>query len=181
MKSASSLKRLPDKVFPPSHRRRLLKRKTFYRPFDGGDIGYVYAACKRGAVLRGIEPGLAPAEFKEAFFQRIAAHRAVGGDILTVIGHMPLGLFEINAAVDEGINPQAAPHAIWFPEASQRNKLEAWVRLLEQLRFAAIVIVPEAEWRFFDHIKQYGVLRTVGRFKAYLADGSDAKIYQGNG
>lgn len=157
-----------------------------HRPFDGGDIKFLYAAYKRQAKLNWIPDDLPPAEFRDAVFTRIAEHRAMGGDILTMIGHtslgeIPLGIMEVNVTVADHIRPQAVPHALWFPEASPRNKIESTVRFLDQLRqsFAVMIVAAEANWMFFNRVCQYGVLRPVGKLRNYHADGSDAMFYQG--
>ena len=116
----------------------------------------------------------------------MAFHRDAGGDFITLIcrtskGLIPVGLIEVNVTIAPDIRPQAIPHALWFPEASPRNKLESVVRFLEHLRkgFTVLLVEQEANWRFFGKVCQYGVLRPVGKLRNYFSDGSDAMFYQG--
>lgn len=92
------------------------------------------------------------------------------------MGSLPVGL-----VVQMTNGHYAEPHVIWFPEASSRNRLELALAFLVELKrhYKVLLWVREANWKFYDHLCKYGVIRTVGKFRAYYPDGENAYLFQG--
>lgn len=127
-----------------------------------------------------------PDEFREHIANLVAAVLDRGGDVYALVGNTPHGTIPVGvAAVDVMTGPnvrkQAMPHAWWFPEASPRNRVECSLRFLVDLKKEQnlLVIAEGANWRFFNHLCKYGVIRPIGKYWSYLEGGGDAMLYQG--
>ena len=133
------------------------------------------------ALLERLPPGLAPGPFKERFLAFIGSVLAKGGEIYVLMASD--GKAERpGAIVTAFVNaPYCEPHCYWFPEATPRNRLELALRFLIDMkaRYKLLVWVKPADWKFYDHICKYGVLRTVGKLRDFYPDGSDAFLFQG--
>ena len=126
-----------------------------------------------------------PDEFREHLAARVAVLMEKGGDAYTLLGRTPAGLIPVGVITTEimeasGIRRQIWPHAIWFPEASARNRVECWIRILLDLKKQGnvMVVAGEANWRFFRHLCKYGVMRPLGKIWGHLDNGKDAMMYQ---
>lgn len=128
---------------------------------------YLYAAWRLGAKpLDTIQADSTPEAFTEAFTEHVAARFQTAYTLIAT----PPGKDTMPVGVVFGIAPwHGEPVMIigdflWFPWASKRNKLEAAVHLLNQMRKQYTVFgfcEPEAI-RFFEHICRYGVARRAG-------------------
>ena len=98
----------------------------------------------------------------------------------TPLGRIPVGFLVIEFRVMPDTKRQAWPEPLWFPEASPRNKLELMLRLLLDLKKEHLVLVlaKPASWTLLRHLCDFGVMRPVGKIRAYWADGADAMQYQ---
>lgn len=123
-----------------------------------------------------LEPGMEMEAFKDALGQILAAFNAHyflmaknGGE------SKPVGFI---GAVDNGYRME--PHALWFPWATDRNRLESWLNFLNKIRVTrlAIVIVPEKELNIYKHLERYGVIQRRGTIIRFFEDGQSAAIYQ---
>lgn len=75
---------------------------------------------------------------------------------------------------------RAYPHAVWFPEASPRLRLEIGLKFLVQLKENNLVLIyaKDETVRYFRHMCRYGVLKAVGKIQSYHAKGDDAMLFQ---
>ncbi len=107
-------------------------------------------------------------------------------DVKTMIGvrhglPTPVGI----AAVEKpGMKIQ--PHAIWFPWASPRNKVESASQYLNEIRrqrgpngrfYKALIWAPEKTWTFFEHMMRRGILKRSGKVENWFDDGSTAMLF----
>ena len=106
----------------------------------------------------------------------LLAFRSTGGEFKTFIGQTDHGMIPVGFATSAPFQNRNWVHAFWFPEASPRNKLELWVRLLVASERVAVVSPPPFV-PFYRQICHYGVLRPVGKFRG-LYDGEDGMLYE---
>lgn len=96
----------------------------------------------------------------------------------TLNGKIPVALISI--AYDAH---RAYPHAVFFPEATDRLRLEIGVKFLIELKKQNLVLIDsrEATTGYFRHLCRYGLLRAVGKIRDYYAKGEDAMWFQSRG
>jgi len=87
----------------------------------------------------------------------------------------PVGMMSV---IDGGYRIE--PHALWFPWASSRNKLESFLNFFNKIRVTrlAILYIPEKEIRIFQHLERYGVIQRRGTISRFFEDGQFAAIFQ---
>ena len=152
--------------------KRTLKRKTEFRPLAEEDFRYLFVTYKDGGLASlgkdfG-EPVMEPAEFREALGDEIIENYDGAWTLLaeTKRGFMPVGVV---LGFFSHRDPAKAPFMIvgdmlWFPWASDRNKVETAVGFFHAVRDE----VPFVEYanletkKFFETIAKHGVMRRVG-------------------
>lgn len=164
-------------------RNRLLRRKGGYEIFTSDHMAYLWAGYREGSLAW--EQGLKPQQFRQLVEDLTAAVIQGGGDVYTMMGQtprgrIPVGIMTTDKVEGPEIKPIYHPHAFWFSWASPRNKLECAAKFLIDLKKNGnIEIRSDARyWPFFQQLCNYGILRPVGKFRAYLADGRDVMVYQ---
>lgn len=83
----------------------------------------------------------------------------------------------------------AAPHVVWFPEASPRNRLELGLKLFMSLKKQHLVLInivsrkgeKSADVRFHEHLCKYGVLRRVGTIRDRYGANVNSVLFQSVG
>jgi hypothetical protein len=170
---------------PHSYKRsRALRRGCSFEPANSTHIRWLWAAYKTGAFPPDgrIPPGLDAAEFRNLIEQLLVELISGGNDafILKECSGKPIGLMTVWRVLNPIFAPQFHPHVNWFNWATPRNKLECVLEFLIAMKRDAIgIIVAEPEyWPFFGHICHYGVLRRVGTYRGYWADGRDGGIFE---
>jgi hypothetical protein len=146
---------------------------------DADDMKYLYAAWRLGAKpLDKIQSDNAPEAFTAAFHDHVAIRYHVAYTLIAT----PPGKSTMPVGVVFGVKPFYQEPVmwigdfLWFPWASKRNKLEAAVHFLNQMRKENAIIgfaEPEAI-PFFEHICRYGVLRRAGTFFDIFSEGPRA-------
>jgi len=183
---------LPPRRKPDSLKRALpLKRKYRFEPLSEGHLKYCWAAYRRGGFANLIDADLDATEFTSRFLSVAGQFSMQGGELVAVLGptpkgDIPIAIVAINYDGGERRYPIAFPHVEWFPEASDRNKVEAGVRFFLELkrRKTAIVLARHErdketrETRYFNHLCKYGLLRPVGHLRDHFAEGVNAMIYE---
>lgn len=195
VKSKPVRKRLPRKLKvvpvkrtkPNSLKRgRLLKRKGVkFEPFTHDDIKFAWAAYKRGALdtVGDLDKDMDASAFSAWLIERVSPVVQGGGDAVTMLantpehGEIPVGLAMIS--YHGGI---AWPHALWFPDASARNKLEVGLAFFIELKKNAKVLITSdrGDEPYFLHLCKYGVLRKVGKLHEWF-DPAHATLFQSVG
>lgn len=139
----------------------------------------MWAAYRRGS-LEDIKQGLSAEEFKIAAFKYINAVRyeidgVRQGDLWAVVMDIPIGVVGVH--FDGNV---AFPHVSWFPEASPRNKVEAGVMFIDQLKKEYLVLItgPEGNAPYWRHLAKYGLLRGVGKIRDFYGKGEGAMMFQ---
>lgn len=152
------------------------------RATDADDMKYLYAAWRLGAApLRAIEADNTPEAFTEAFAEHIASRFQVAYTLLATPPNrdtMPVGVvFGILPFYQQPV--MWFGDFLWFPWASPRNKLEAAVHFLNQMRkqYAMIGFSEPSAIPFFEHICRYGVARRAGTVFDVFEEGPRA-VYQ---
>ena len=107
-------------------------------------------------------------------------------DVKTMVGPRngvpcPMGI-----AVVEEPGSRLQPHAVWFPWASSRNKIECAAHYLNEMRrqrdprgkfYKALILAPEKTWTFFEHMMRRGILKRCGKLDNWFDDGSPAMLF----
>lgn len=176
---------LPEPKKPKTYlRKRALKRKPGYEPFSDSHIKYVWAAYRRG-FLEDIEPGLSAEEFRLRLLGWARQIIETNGDVFvltgkTPFGEIPVGIVSFKCEAPPSANQQFQPHVDWLPEASPRNRLECAMKFLIDMKKDGIVLLVarEKDWKFFERLCNYGVLRPVGKIRGYYSDGTAAMLFQ---
>lgn len=159
---------------------RLLRRDGEVRPVDSDDFKYLWAAYRSGDFDLPVPEGLEAKDFDAVVLSVMAGFddwRIVTAP--TKRGVIPVGLFG-GQVMDDRKN--LSSHVLWFPWASERNKLEAMVRYLANMRHDFIILAKASfDFRdFFNHVCRYGVLRRVGTINGWF-DGEPCALYQSQG
>jgi hypothetical protein len=148
-------------------------------------IPYAWAACRRGAFdgKAGFASSLDPTEFDRVWRERINQFINSGGEVVVPMAKVrgeliPVGMISI--AYQEN---RAYPHAIWFPEASARIRLEIGVKFIVELKKTHLVLITAEmpDIHYFRHLSRYGLLKAVGKIQGYTATGDDVMMFQSAG
>ena len=113
------------------------------------------------------------------------AELIAGGEAIAMFGNtpkhgeIPVGLAVVRYHDEDKV---AWPHAVWFPEASARNKMEITVAFLVQLKKSAEVLITSEEKNklYFKHLCKYGVIRRVGKLHEWFG-GEGRMLFQSVG
>lgn len=148
-------------------------------------LRYLYRAYKRGELPDFPLPGdLGPAEFQSHILTVFQALADRGGELFVFINlhDEPIGLVGVQrqSIYDR---TRAFPHAVWFQEGTARQRLECGLRFLLSLKKTSLVVIEakEPNWRYFEHLCKYGLLRRVGTLRDAYGSGGRTAIYQGVG
>lgn len=134
------------------------------------DFRWLWAAYKKGG-MDGIPPDLDMDQFIAAAY----GHLEKFTEQFIVETDRPIGVI---VTLTDGYKFE--PHAIWFPWASPRNKLEGSLKFLgtERKDRLGIIYMDIEEKRFLVQLTRYGVLRRVGTVKSFFEPGRDAVFFQ---
>lgn len=153
----------------------------------GDDAPYFWVAYRMGAFESLGEPfddrdALDGEAFAQAFDAHWTANYQVGLVLLAEVpekGRIPVGVF-FAAEVDPAAPLYASRAMLWFPWATPRNRLEAFVHLLDRLRADVTVLLrPErADERFVSVLARYAVVRPIGKAYEVRADQEETLLYQ---
>ena len=162
-----------------------LKRDPQVEQLNEEHFRFLWAAYRRDCFTGNIVAGLDRDGFIDAFSEAIGDLLRTGGEGYVMVAQTPLGRIPVGFLVIEfrgspDMKRQAWPEPLWFPEASPRNKLELMLRVMLDLKKEHLVLVlaKPASWTFLRHLCDFGVMRAVGKIRAYWADGADAMQYQ---
>ena len=167
--------------------KKTLSRKTHFRPTEKEDVQYAWAAYKSG-MLESMGPpfdgeDMAPETFQAEFEAQldVVYHAAWTLFAETGNGYLPSGLvlgFWSHPDPNYGRFMNIGD-MIWFPWASDRNKIEMAVRFFNDIRKE----VPMVEYakmddkRFFETIAKHGIMRRVGTMHN-IYDGAPAAVFE---
>lgn len=134
----------------------------------------MWAAYKRDS-LGDIKRGLSPEQFHKHALDYAGLMRDSNSDLWIIQTDIPIGIVGVH--FDGNL---AFPHVSWFPEASSRNKIEAGVLFLSELKKAYLVIItgPEKFSPYWRHLAKYGLLRAVGKIRDFYGKGDHAMMFQ---
>lgn len=190
LRSQPQRPRKPDSL----KRSRALKRKYMFEPLAEGHLKYCWAAYRRGCFDYLVAPGLEATEFTNRFLNMAAGVVSRGGEIVVCIGptpngEIPIAVVAINYDGFDLPYPAAFPHAEWFPEASDRNKIEAGLQFFLKLKETkrGVILVRHTrgkktpEVRYYEHLAKYGIVRPVGHMRDYYEPGVSAMIFETTG
>jgi len=161
-------------------RSRALRRKGFeFQPFDSEHIPYAWAAYKRGCFK---EVGDIPEDMDASAFSAWIVNWiwASQFEAVTFLAKTPdHGVIPVGIVVIQYLGQIALPHAVWFNEASARNRVETSLAFLVELkkRFDVLITARGKNRRFFLHLCDYGVLRKVGLLKEWV-EGESTTLFQ---
>lgn len=152
--------------------KRTLKRKTHFRPLEEEDIQYIWVAYKSGRLETMGPPfdsdDLSPDEFKQEFLAQVEVvyHGAWTLFAETKRGYLPSGLvlgFWSHADPRFGVFMNVGD-MIWFPWATDRNKVEMAVNFFNEIRkdISMVEYAKLDDKKFFETIAKHGVMRRVG-------------------
>lgn len=163
------------------------------QPIDD-DAKWAFAAYRKGA-FEGIPEGLNGDDFKgalRAWLGTVASPGLPAYETHVLVAHHDLGEQTPIGFVVMGLDGyKAYPAVIWFPWASNRNRLEGVVRWLHEGRKRLMPVievkngpaVPRAphglDRRFMDWMGRYGIVRPVGALSDWWGPGQHGFVYQG--
>lgn len=104
-----------------------------------------------------------------------------GGEVVAMMGkHAVYGEIPLGVATLEYRGKIAYPHAVWFPDASARDRLEIGLAFFIELKknHMGWVTAEAKDEKYFNHLGKYGVVRKVGKLRDYFSDGVHATLYQ---
>lgn len=162
-------------------RTRTLGRGADFHIASLEDNAWLWVAYVKGG-FHSLPRGMAKSELMTALADRYAGASEVY--ILTAKSKEagrngsldPVGLV---ATLSDGYTVR--PKVEWFPMSSNRNKIEAtlkWLHEMRKTRMPVFHVTPEDQ-PFFAHMCRYGVARLIGQVKNHTAPGVDAWEYQG--
>ncbi len=143
---------------------------------DADDIKYLYAAWRLGGTPLQAIVADSPEAFESAFTEHVALRYNVAYTMIAA----PPGREPMPVGVVFGIRPFYGEKVLWigdflwFSWSSTRNKLEAAVHFLNQLRRDGWTVLGFAEPEaipFFEHICRYGVARRAGTVFDMIGEG----------
>lgn len=135
---------------------RTLKRRPVYRDFEEGDLKYLWVAYKKG--LMDIKEDLSPKDFDEAMINIVDSEYEFGWTFME--GKTPVGF-----AFGSVAGPLVLLRDLtWLPNASNRNKIEHIVNLLNDMRKRMKIIFysKENDKDYYAYIARHGIIRRVG-------------------
>lgn len=173
-KSVSGSKRRKPRL----KRSRLLKRKGInFKLISDEDFRYLWAGYRRGVFenLPDFKEELTAEEFSNRMADNIKVVKNHGGMVWIVVKEIPIGVVSVAPMFK-----YSEPHVTWFPEATSRDKIQASVMFLTELKeqVSFLITAREADRTFFDHLCKYGLMRTVGKLRDHFEKGEHAMLFQ---
>ena len=123
---------------------------------------------------------------KENFTERMVDLIVNFADVKTMMAPRHGVPSPVGIAIVERGGSRIQPHAIWFPWATVRNKIESAAHYLSELRrqrdpngrfYKGLIWAPEATWTFFEHMMRRGILKRCGKVENWFYDGSPAMLF----
>jgi len=145
----------------------------------------LWAAYRVGA-LPFLPADIMPEEFPLTMLEYVAQAFKQGVELAVLENNAgrAIGLMVMRYSPVSATRRIGHPDPIWFPWATTRNKLEVSVRLMVDVkaRLPMFKAVPKDEkWngdRLLEHLRRYGLVRPIGMFWRYYADGKDGVFWQ---
>lgn len=137
------------------------------------DLQWLFAAYKKDGFGPMFAPDMTAAEFRDeatAFLQR-QQHSWL------IVAPSTRGPIPVALVFGSSEGHRLFPHAIWFPWATARNRLEGTVAYLhEATEQGMLVIIPSGKTflPFFTKLMRYGILKRVGVIPGWFADNATA-------
>ncbi len=159
--------------------KHLEDRGISYEAVEYRHFPYIWAAAKRGVFDIG---DVSADEFKGELSRFLADLVEKGGEGWIGIARKGDKDIPICLCLIEYQQNRAYPKLWWFPEASDRNKIELSVMFLIELKQKFLVLIPaeeavDREVAHFLHLCKYGLLRKVGTIREYFPGGK-AVLFQ---
>lgn len=162
-------------------RSTVLKRGCSYALLTEQHFKYIWAAYKRGADLSslGIGPDLKADEFRNILTEKTITFIRSGAELYVLEGKTVFGIIPIGLVAARFEGHIASPEAVFFPDASPRNIFECSIKFLVDLKKTHKIVFASkpVNWRFYNHICKYGVIRRFGTCKGYYRT-EDAGFYE---
>jgi len=138
---------------------------------------WLYAAYRKGAFEA--PPEMDPATFSEW----VMAELEKVGEAFILTSPMEGEDRPVAVVLARFSDHRMEPHVWWFPWSTDRNKIECAVKFLNTMRTTNLILIAaeEVDWRFYDHLLRYGMMKMVGKIQDYFGEGNDAKFYQTRG
>jgi hypothetical protein len=139
----------------------------------------MFAAYQKGA-FNDIEPGLSFNTFADFIIHEFGQTEMYVGIAPNSESRehteIPVGIF----IVTRWHNTLGEPHTFWFPWATPRNKIEVTLKFLTEMRrdMTLLLFVREEFVKFFDRMKEYGVVRHCCKLQKIYPDGTGGRLYQ---
>lgn len=165
--------------------KKTLARRLEFRPIERDDLRYVWAAYKKGYLASMGEQWASgemdSAEFAKALEVEITTTYHGSWTLLAESrkGYVPIGLV---LGFWSHPNPRFAPFMIvgdmiWFPWASDRNRIESSVAFFHRVEVPMVEYAREQHKRFFEMICKHGIMRRIGTsFNVY--PGESTAVYE---
>ncbi len=141
---------------------RTLKRKPSYRGIEEGDLRYLWAAYKRGALIGvGIPGYLTPDEFSSFVDKKVSASCHMAWAML--MGDKPVG-FVFGAWSPSVKQVLEIVLVVWMPWASRRNIIESAVNFIREIRkeYRCMGYALPEHRGLYEVAAKHGLVRRIG-------------------
>lgn len=152
MKSDSNSKRYRIK--------RTLKRDPSFHVLTDDDIKYLWADLKKGKKIE-----ISPQDFINEFSDHVSRNYDYAW---TLTLDKPMGM--VFGQISGPMIMLGDMH--WFEWATNRNKIECSIKLLNELRKTNVITMYSTfdDKKFYEHIAKHGILRRVGTLYGIYED-----------
>jgi hypothetical protein len=149
---------------------RALKRFVEFRQMDDEHMRYVYAAYRKGA-LANLGEEFESADLPAVDFKTIFMDHALRfyDDAWVMLATSMRGDFEpvgyVAITKTKYPNPLFVADTVWFPWASQRNRVESMLNWMNEMRKSVSIVKyasSDEDKKFCVHLCKYSVMRRIG-------------------
>lgn len=180
-KSDSGSSRPPKRAKP--RLKKALKRRPRVRHINNGDLPWLWAAYRKGSFDDVLPKDLDREEFIAGLLEVLERfnHEWIldaPNDASSSEKPVPVGLIAA-----QGGGRIIEPHAVWFPWASDRNKLEAMLAFLSRVstQYKIFAYIHPDNKPFYVQMCRYGQLTMGCKIHDYYDMGEDAYFFYTRG
>lgn len=137
------------------------------------DLQWLFAAYKKDGFGPLFAPDMTAAEFRDeaAAFLRRQQHSWL------IVAPSSRGMIPVGLVIGSSEGHRLFPHAIWFPWATARNRLEGIIAYLRDATDQGMLVVIPSGTKFlpfFTKLMRYGILRRCGPIPGWFAENDAA-------
>lgn len=142
--------------------KRTLRRRPSHRPIEAGDLRYLWAAYKSGALIGlGVPGWLSPEQFSAFVDKKVTASCHCAWAML--MGDKPVG-FVFGAWSPAVQKVMEIVLVVWMPWASNRNIIESAVNFIREIKkeYRCMGYALPEHKRLYEVAAAHGLVRRIG-------------------